>query len=258
MTKVNDAHSTRGQVVLRSLRLLVLGGRLPPGTRLNEIELAQSLGVSRTPVRAALTALATEDLINYTPNSGYTTRSYSARDLENVFEVRAVLEGLANRQAAELGLAPDVQERIEVILQNTSDLVACGEWSMDICDRWIGLNLDFHRTITRATGNQRLVTILEKSPVPFVHELRYQWFTLDIVSKAHDDHAEIFEVIKGRHVGRAEAIGREHIYRTTKPLIDKWRQTERMQPQPGQSRHSIMLALRELQIVDDINLVAGE
>ena len=240
MTKVNEAVSTRGQAVLRSLREHVLAGRLPGGSRLNEIELARSLGVSRTPVRAALTALATEDLINYTPNSGYTTKFYTARDLENVFEVRAVLEGLANRQAAELGLTPALQMSLQVVLNDTMDLIGRKEWSPAICDRWVELNLAFHKAITRASGNQRLIAMLEKSPVPFIHEMRHHWFTLDIVSKAHDDHLEMFEVIKGRHIGRAEAIGREHIYRTTKPLIDKWREAERIQLQEADhSRSSI-------------------
>ncbi|KIZ46158.1 MULTISPECIES: GntR family transcriptional regulator [Rhodopseudomonas] len=247
MTKVNKAVTTRGQAVLRSLRELVLAGRLPPGSRLNEIELADCFGVSRTPVRAALTALASEDLINYTPNSGYTTRVYTTRDLENVFEVRAVLEGLANRQAAEFGLSPDMQRDLEANLRDTKDLVDSGVWSRQICDQWVDLNGDFHKAIARASGNQRLVAALEKSPVPFILEVRHYWFTLEIVTKAYDDHVEMFEVIRRRQVGRAEAIGREHIYRTTKPLIDKWRERENVRSTdlPG-SRISIPQALREL------------
>ncbi len=233
MTKVNAHVTTRGQAVHEALRDLVLSGQLAPGTRLNEIELSQRLGVSRTPVRAALTALATQDLIDYTPNSGYAIRTYSARDLENVFEVRAVLEGLANRQAAEAGFSPEGEARVGDILDRTAALVSGGEWSAQVCDRWIELNIAFHQAINRTAGNQRLLTILERSPLPFIYALRYHWFTLDIVSKAHDDHVEMVAVIKNRQIGRAEAIGREHIYRTTKPLIDKWRDLERLQQQDG-------------------------
>ena len=244
MTKINDTVTTRGQAVLEALRDLVLGGRLAPGTRLNEIELSQRLGVSRTPVRAALTALATQDLIEYTPNSGYSIRAYSARDLENVFEVRATLEGLANRQAAEAGFSPESEARVDDILDSTAALVAGGEWSAEICDRWVALNIAFHQAINRAAGNQRLLTLLERSPVPFIYAVRYQWFTLDIVSKAQDDHVEMASVIKNRQVGRAEAIGREHIYRTTRPLIEKWRELERLQQQEGCAISDLLQPLR--------------
>ncbi|QUS41927.1 GntR family transcriptional regulator [Tardiphaga alba] len=240
MTRVNDTVTTRGQAVLSALRDMVLAGRLPAGSRLNEIELAQGLGVSRTPVRAALTALANQDLINYTPNSGYTTRTYSARDLENVFEVRAVLEGLANRQAAEAGLSTEAEDKIRDILAQTATLVSAGTWSTDICDRWVTLNISFHQAINEAAGNQRLLALLEKSPVPVIYAVRYHWFTLDIVSKALDDHVQMFEVIKNRQIGRAEAIGREHIYRTTKPLIDKWRELERSNSHPGEAPNDVL------------------
>jgi DNA-binding GntR family transcriptional regulator len=95
--------------VVEILRELILDNSYPPGTRLGEIELAERLGVSRTPVREALRQLAAEALVELPPNRGARVASWSTAELESVFELRSTLEpqltGMAVGRATELDIA---------------------------------------------------------------------------------------------------------------------------------------------------------
>ena len=82
------------------IRQAIVEGRVLPGERLKEEELAQQLGISRTPVREALLILQTEGLVEASPNRGATVRSYELPDLEDMYELRALLEGNAALRAA--------------------------------------------------------------------------------------------------------------------------------------------------------------
>src|SRR5258708_26156425 len=97
----------RGQLVQNAsvaatelIREAILDGRLEPGSRLKEEELARELGISRTPVREALLILHSEGLIETTPNRGALVRTHDAEDLIDLYQLRALLEGYAAGQAA--------------------------------------------------------------------------------------------------------------------------------------------------------------
>src|SRR5207244_820491 len=98
----NDALVRNAGVAATELiREAIIEGRLEPGRRLKEEELARELGISRTPVREALLMLQAEDLVVATPNRGATVRVHDAKDLQDLYELRALLEGFATRRAAE-------------------------------------------------------------------------------------------------------------------------------------------------------------
>src|SRR6266849_628285 len=82
------------------IRQAILEGGLEPGSRLKEEELARELGISRTPVREALLMLHAEGLIVTTPNRGASVRVHEAEDLDDLYQLRALLEGHATRRAA--------------------------------------------------------------------------------------------------------------------------------------------------------------
>src|SRR5262252_4091467 len=90
------------------LRERILGGEYAPGERLGEVELAAKLGVSRTPVREALRLLAAEGLVELTPNKGARVVEYPHTDLVYIFEIRARVEGLAARAAAQSASMADI------------------------------------------------------------------------------------------------------------------------------------------------------
>src|SRR6478609_2372055 len=88
------------------LREMILAGDLAAGARIAELAIVERLGVSRTPIRAALMRLHQEGLLDALPNGGYAVRTFSERDVSDAIELRGTVEGLAARRAAERGVAP--------------------------------------------------------------------------------------------------------------------------------------------------------
>ena len=102
MPRVAEAEPSGSQAVRALLRLreMVLAGELPAGSRIAELAIVEKLGVSRTPIRAALMRLEQEGLLESLPGGGYAVRSFSERDVVDAIELRGTLEGLAARLAA--------------------------------------------------------------------------------------------------------------------------------------------------------------
>ena len=120
----SESHSSRVVGVVRSL---VLDGVLAPGGRINEVTLSGELGVSRTPIRAALQALVGEGLVEYRHNKGYFVRQFDVSEMFDAFEIRALAEGLAARLAAERGLSPEDEIEIEHSLQMAEDALGLSD-----------------------------------------------------------------------------------------------------------------------------------
>ena len=141
-------------VVFNTLRQAILRGELQPGERLMEIQLAQRLGVSRTPVREAIRKLELEGLVLMIPRRGAEVAEITRQDLEDVLEVRAALEELAVKDACEHITDEQLQDlkkaanEFKRSLEGT-DLVACAE-----------ADIHFHEIIYAATNNKRLVQML--------------------------------------------------------------------------------------------------
>ena len=91
------------------LREMILGGELVSGMRITELAIVEKLGISRTPIRAALVRLEQEGLLEALSNGGYAVRTFSERDVSESIELRGTLEGLLARLAAERGVAASAQ-----------------------------------------------------------------------------------------------------------------------------------------------------
>src|SRR4030081_4165447 len=96
----------RSLSVMDQIREAILGGSISAGERLNEVQLSKTLAVSRPPVRAALQALAGEGLLDYAPNRGFTVREFPLPAIVDAYDIRAALEGVAARFAAERRVGP--------------------------------------------------------------------------------------------------------------------------------------------------------
>ena len=94
------------------IRDAILEGRIGPGDRLKEETIARDLGLSRTPVREALLLLQGEGLVESSPNRGATVRAFDADEIEEMYQLRAVLEGYAARRAA-VRIRPDELQLLE-------------------------------------------------------------------------------------------------------------------------------------------------
>lgn len=141
-------------VVFNTLRRAILRGELLPGERLMEIQLAQRLGVSRTPVREAIRKLELEGLVTMIPRKGAEVAQITVSDLKDVLEVRIALEELAVKDACEniteeqLAALRSANEEFRRVLQE-GDLMTCGQ-----------ADIKFHEIIYRATNNKRLLQML--------------------------------------------------------------------------------------------------
>ncbi len=195
----------REQVYTR-LKTMVLSGELAPGERLTEEHLARELGVSRTPVREALHKLASEGLIQALPTRGFKVSGESKEEMEEVFELRAVLEGYA------LGLAsrdvdPRKLEELEEYIQGAEEAYARRD--TDEVFHW---NTRFHDTLNALVSHRsrlhQLIADLRK------YVLRYRKDTLSYLSGARrsiDGHKKIMLALRLGDPEVSERIMREHV-----------------------------------------------
>jgi GntR family transcriptional regulator of vanillate catabolism len=215
-----EPSSTRYEAVVEKLRAAVLAGEFTPGERLHEVRLTGRLGVSRTPVRAALQKLASEGLLDYTPNRGYTMREFSVGEIVSAYEVRAVLEGLAARLAAERGLSEDERATIVQALRDGDDLLQDWRLSDEHRSAYGRINASFHETIHAAAGSRMLTDVIFLcQQVPVSSPRNVVAFEERDVRRRHDDHHRIFEAIIGREPWRAEVLMRDHVASVKSSLV---------------------------------------
>jgi GntR family transcriptional regulator, vanillate catabolism transcriptional regulator len=210
----------RALSVMDQIREAVLNGSVAAGERLNEVRLSRTLAVSRTPVRAALQALAGEGLLDYAPNRGFTVREFPLDAIVDAYEIRASLEGVAARFAAERGLSPDEKATIERSLRDGDRLLERG--SFETGDRTIyrDINGDFHDTLLAAARNRMLAEMIRICHhVPVSSSRNIVAFEHRDVRRRHDDHHRIYEAIIAREPWRAEMLMREHVASVKASLV---------------------------------------
>ena len=195
------------------IRQAIVEGRVLPGQRLKEEELAQQLGISRTPIREALLVLQTEGLLEASPNRGATVRSYDVRDLEEMYELRALLEGHAARRAAARVTADQLDE-----LRASCDRFAALLDGNDI-QSLVAENNVFHRTILTAADSDRLSGMVRQVvAMPLVYK-SYVWYSPDQASASHHYHRQLVKALERSDGERAELVMREHVFEARDVLV---------------------------------------
>ncbi len=198
--------------VADALRERMLDGGLADGEKINEARLAAELGVSRTPLRTALHALAAEGLLDYAPNRGFTVRDFSAELIDEAFEIRAALEGLACRFAARHGLSAQARLAAEAALAEGEAVVETGRCGPAELERYRAANVAFHEAILAAAGNRQLADTLRLVlNRPGASLRRIVGFTPAEIRRRVDDHRRILDAIVTQDPWRAELLMREHV-----------------------------------------------
>ncbi len=206
--------------VTERLREAILSGEIATGVRLNEVRLSQAMEVSRTPVRAALQALAGEGLLDYVPNRGYLVRVFPLSEIVDAYDIRAQLEGLATRFAAERGLSGEDCRVIEQSLRDGDALLERGVFEPGDLSRYRIINGNFHDTILGAARNRMLGEMIRICHhVPVSSNRNIVAFEHRYVRRRHDDHHRIYEAILSREPHRAEPLMREHVASVKSSLI---------------------------------------
>ena len=204
--------STRQAAVTDRLREEIIAGRYPPETRLEEVALARALGVSRTPVRAALLALGQEGLLTYRPQRGYVVRRVSVPEVLDAYAVRGRLESLACRLLAERGAEAATLATLRGALAEAEHLLAPGRLTDEAAAPWREMNNRLHETILHATRNPVLIDLTARTlALPLTSSRVVHWVDFAAIRRSHEHHQVIVEAIARRQPDRAEAMMTEHI-----------------------------------------------
>lgn len=208
-------HRPLRELVYEELKRQILVGEIAPGTRMMEIELADEMGVSRTPIREAIRKLEKEGLVIIEPRRGAYASDISIKDMLDVLEVRQDLEGMAASMAAEKVTEEEKRDFAQAnaaykeAIRNgkTEEIIRCDE--------------RFHQLIVGYSGNKTLMQLLSQ-----VQELalRFRYIYYDDFSRYENmpmEHEAIENAILSGDVQKARVVAEEHVYRLKQFVIDK-------------------------------------
>lgn len=208
-------HRPLREIVYEELKREILVGEIAPGTRMMEIELADEMGVSRTPVREAIRKLEKEGLVTIEPRKGAYASDVSIKDMVDVLEVREDLEAMVAAMAAQKVNKDEKQALIEATMEykeaveseRTEDIIRCDE--------------KFHQLIVNCSGNKTLVQLFSQ-----VQELalRFRYLYYDDFSRYERmpmEHREIEEAILSGDYEKARVAAGEHVKKLKQFVIDE-------------------------------------
>ncbi len=203
----NSVLFTRPQLmrneVYEHLKLEILAGTLEPGSKLAEIPISERLGVSRTPVREAVQRLAQDGLVQIEANKGAKVRGISAAEIEEIYAVREVLDGLAAKLAAQHRSNKHIRT-----MQNA--LQKLEQAASTAYTEQISADLEFHNAIATASGNSTLETTL-KSLAQSVARVKLLTRETNQNQSTYDAHHAILNAIENKDPQCAEQTAREHV-----------------------------------------------
>jgi len=206
------------QVILDKL----LGGNLVPGGRLSDDVLAREMGISRSPVREAISQLSTEGLVEYRPRSGAYVKAIDRTELEELYDLREALEGHAAGKAAQLISPAALAELTEVVAGMRTIAFECRSLSThvagnELTEKFLANDLKFHMAILQAAGNQRLLNLVRDLRimtrvfgfVPVDHDLK-------VITSTYRYHATILRAFERRDSAAAQSwmVGHIRVART--------------------------------------------
>ena len=184
-------------VVFNTLRKAILRGELKPGERLMEIQLANKLGVSRTPIREAIRKLELEGLVLMIPRKGAEVAQITEKNMQDVLEVRKALEELSVQLACER-ITPEQVEEMKMAAEDFRKVLNSGDVT-----KIAEADVKFHDIIFAATNNQRLITLLNN-----LREQMYR-FRVEYLKQKEcypqllEEHDKLIALISGGEVEEA-------------------------------------------------------
>lgn len=193
----------------QDLRAQILSGKYGHGEHLAEEEIAESLGISRTPVREALRRLAAEGLVEVQPNRGASVAQWTSEELREIFNLRAMLESYAVERACERATEADLDDMAEVCDSMESLVMkAKGAKSFSaIADA----NRAFHDRISQVAGSPRLEGFIESLTIVPVVLQTFRKYSPEALQRSVRHHREILDAMRARDAAWAGSVMRAHI-----------------------------------------------
>ena len=199
----------------------IVSGVLPFGYRLTMDNLAERYGTSHMPIREALRQLQGEGLVVGEPNRGSRVRTVDKRFVENLFDIRNVLEVALTRQVA-LRAEPGLAMRLEAIEDQFERAVENGDYSAALV-----INRDFHQTIYAEADNPEACALIERHWFLISALWRVYGYGADRFDGVISDHRFLIRAIAGRDGDTASAIMGAHVVKAKQELVDRMVEAEK-------------------------------
>lgn len=212
-----DTYQPLREAVCETLRDAIRKGILEPGERLMEVQIAEELGISRTPVREAIRKLEQEGYVIMMPRRGTYVSDISTNDVKEIFEIRSALESLATGLAARR-IEPDELEKLQNLLVEIEGYIA----KKDI-EKIVETDIKFHGLLYQVSRNERLVNIINN-----LKEQLARFRTLSMsypgrLQETLEEHSEMVEAIANGDVSAARDAAEHHMERAEKTLLKAMR-----------------------------------
>jgi DNA-binding GntR family transcriptional regulator len=192
--------------ITETLRGAVISGELTPGIVYSAPSLAEQFGVSATPVREAMLDLVKEGLVEIARNKGFRVTGLSAAELDNLTELRALIEIPVIRRIATVGVAATVIERLRPLAIAIEEAAARRDFITHVA-----IDLEFHLTLLAQVHNPRLVEIVRSLRTSSrLYGLKTLTEGSALVDSSHE-HTELLDLIEARDADGAEALMRRHL-----------------------------------------------
>ena len=221
---------TSAERVADSLREAILHGDLRPGSRLGEVELAERLGVSRTPVREALSRLAAEGLVEIAPNRGARVATWTVAELEGVFELRAALEPQLTGFAVARATPQDV-DALDELARRMLEVGSPGP-RQDL-DALVPLNRAFHDRVVGLADHPALATALAAAIHPPIVVRNFHTYDEASLRRSLAHHVEMVAAARAGDAAWARAVMTAHICNARAVMV----RAAREQAPDQQDRH---------------------
>lgn len=214
----NQNMSRAAEHAYRTIRESILSGEFAPNSRLKEAELVAQCGYSRTPVREALRRLAAEDFILLNRNQGAQVKAWTAADIDDLFQLRALLEGYAAARAATHITLIQLDKIEESISQMDAVLSSDAPMEKQV-EEFLVYNNVVHTTVWQAAGSERLESMLSRLIDQALVIRTARRFSLERIAQSHHHHEELLNSLRAHDALWSESIMRSHIHAARDALL---------------------------------------
>lgn len=213
-----DSYRPLRETVCEALRDAIKRGILEPGERLMEVQLADELGISRTPVREAIRKLEQEGYVIMMPRRGTYVSSVSVKDVKEIFEIRSALETLA-AELATLRIEPDELDKLRTLLAEIEGHIE----RQDSMDKIVATDVEFHGLLYQVSRNERLVAIISN----LMEQLaRFRTLSMSYPGRLKEtlkEHRAMVEAIAAGNVDAARDAAERHMEQAEATLLKAMR-----------------------------------
>jgi len=193
------------QKLIQRLENMILTGVFQPRERLVELNLAKDLNVSRFWIRDAIKILETKGLIEVIPYKGAMVCDIDEDEIEDIFDVRAELDSLATRKAANNAKKTDINY-LKQMAQKFEESITLGDLG-----EMISANEDFHNCIYNLSQSPTLIQVINQLKAKS-HILRYHaWASPDVIKRIQKEHTMLIEALKNKNLKLLDELARQHI-----------------------------------------------